>query len=104
MARRNEARRAQMRQLLAEQKSSGLSAARFARDRGMSPWTLYKWRRRLREEEVGARGRFVEVKVVGDSRPEAKIALELPSGVRVHVPHGFEEDDLRRVLAALESC
>lgn len=104
MARRNEARRTQMRQLLAEQESSGLSAARFARERGMSPWLLYKWRRRVREDAGKARSRFVEVKVASGSQPSAVIAVELASGVRVHVPRGFAEADLRRVLAVLESC
>ena len=41
MAKKNEARRAKMRGLIAEQETSGLSASRFARERGMSVWTLH---------------------------------------------------------------
>ena len=106
MARRNEVLRAQMRKLLAEQKSSGLSMARFARKCGMSPWTLYKWKRRLEEpvgERSGAEG-FVELKVVGVQRPAVAITVELAAGVRVHVPQGFEEGELRRLLEVLSSC
>lgn len=44
-----------MRQLLAEQEASGLNVADFAREREMSRWTLYEWRRRLRERDQGER-------------------------------------------------
>src|SRR5262249_60142097 len=33
--------------LLAEQESSGLNLRAFARKHGLSPWTLYGWRRKL---------------------------------------------------------
>ena len=33
--------------LLAEQEASGLNLVEFARARGLSPWTLYGWRRKL---------------------------------------------------------
>lgn len=100
-------RRREMEALLAEQEKSGLSVARFARERGISAWSLYEWRRRLRKE--GGRGarrsqRFVQVRVVGEPAGPSTIAVELPAGARVHVPRGFDEDELRRLLGVLESC
>jgi hypothetical protein len=102
MVRRNEARREEMRGLLAEQETSGMSLSRFARERGMQPKTLYHWRRVLKEAHV--REGFVEVQVVEEARPPGAITVELPAGVRVQVPVGFEESHLRRVIAALSSC
>jgi hypothetical protein len=32
------------------------------------------------------------------------MTVELATGVRVHVPHGFEEEELRRLLEVLGSC
>lgn len=106
MAKRREDRREEMRALLARQESSGQSVAAFARRRGISAWTLYAWKRRLAQERGAGPGQdrgFVEVQVVG-SRKAPPIELELPQGVRVVVPSGVEEEDLRRVLAVLSSC
>jgi len=94
-----------MQELLAEQEASGLSVARFARGRGVSAWTLYEWRRRLRRErEPQASEGFVQVHVARTQGRTATIAVELPTDVRVHVPPGFEEDELRRLLVVLGTC
>ena len=107
MANRVSARREGMRRLIAEQESSGASAARFARERGMTPWSFYKWKRRLAGQAAEAAGSaasgFVEVKIVSGPR-EAAIAVELLSGVRLTVPRGFEEEHLRRLIGVLRSC
>jgi hypothetical protein len=106
MAKRNEARREEMRRLIAEQEGSGISAVRFARERGMSVWTLNNWKRRLGAESVAvlARQRFVEVKVAQGVVREAVLSVELATGLRVQVPRDFEEEHLRRVIAVLSSC
>jgi transposase-like protein len=98
MARKNEARRAEMRGLIAEQETSGLSASRFARERGMSAWTLHNWKRRLREEstEVASRQAFVELQVADAAGPGLPIMVELATESRVLVPRGFEGEHLRR--------
>lgn len=106
MAKRNEARREEMRRLIAEQEGSGISAVRFARERGMSVWTLNNWKRRLGAESavIPARQRFVEVKVAEGVVPEPVLWVELATGMRVLVPRGFEEEHLRRVILVLSSC
>lgn len=112
------------RRLIAEQERSGKTAREFAEERGLSPWSLYGWRSRLGRGRrrsggtAGAGGRrgsakeraqaLVAVEVTGadgggGSRSEG-FELELEDGVRVHVPRGFDAEELSRLLAAVRSC
>jgi transposase-like protein len=98
--------REEMRRVIGELESSGKSLAAFAGERGLSRWTLYKWRRRVegfREEAAGGE-RFVELRIAGVDGAAGTIAVELKTGVRLQVPRGFEEDHLRRLVAVLLSC
>lgn len=90
------------RQLLAELRSSGMSLARFARERGLHPETVYRWRRAARASE--AREAFVEVQVYDELVKAAPLVVEVARRFRVEVPAGFEEAHLHRVLSALSSC
>ncbi len=94
-----------IRTLLAEQKASGLSVAAFARDRGVPKWRLYEGRQRLRKRKSRAKKvDFVQVHVRPVQPAPSPIKVELEAGMRVHVPLGFDEDELRRLLAVLSSC
>jgi transposase-like protein len=105
MARASEVRQAEMQRLLSEQQASGLSVRRFARERGISAWTLYEWRRRFRRQEANAkRATFVQLEFKRAAICAPTISVELSSGMRVHVPSGFEERELRRLLGVLASC
>lgn len=95
--------------ILEEQARSGLSVCDYADQVGMSPWTLYEWRRRLAEAEVAepeAKVKFVEVTVAGPTRTSGPdFVVRICDGRRsIAVPTGFEVDDLRRLVTALESC
>ena len=106
MARRGEVLHERARRLLAELESSGLSVAQFARERGLSAWTLYGWKRRSRagsREARAERPRFVEVKL-GTAAEAPALMVETPRGLRVRVPRGFDEVELRRLIGALSSC
>jgi len=94
--------------LHAAQAASGLSVADYARELGVSVPTLYLWRRRLgsaRSEDRPAK--LIEVTV---TRPTASASdnnmlVRIGDGRRiVVVPRGFDGDDLRRLIAVLESC
>jgi len=93
---------------LEAQAASGLSVADFAHRMGVSVPTLYQWRRRLGSPEGNDEcpARLVEVTV---TRP-ADVATDgmvvrLCSGRRsIDVPRGFDDVELRRLVAALESC
>jgi transposase-like protein len=63
------------RELLAELSASGLSLARFARERGLHPETLYRWRRAQRRNEV--RERFVEVQYPSECPPSRWVGREV---------------------------
>lgn len=107
MARRDESegRQERMSLLVAELEASGQSVVRFARERGLSPWTLYEWRRRLRRQNAPSeRKPFIEVKLIDEPSAVTTMSIELPSGLRVHVPRGFEAEELRRLVGVLSSC
>jgi hypothetical protein len=107
MPRRSESRQQQIRQWVAEQEASGLTVARFARERGVSAWTLYDWKRRSQragDRADGARGRFVQVNLAPVPPAAPSLSVELASGVRVHVPAGFDASELQRLIGALASC
>jgi hypothetical protein len=96
---------------LAAQAASGLSVAAFAGRIGVSVPTLYMWRRRLgpcQAREVPAR--LVELTVtrtpsMPDATSASAMVVRLCSGRRsIDVPAGFDDDELRRLVAALESC
>ena len=90
MARRGVVRSAVEKQsLLDELEASGSSVAAFARERGLSAWTIYAWRRQAREED--ARSSFVELKVVSVPRAASTIEVELPAGIRLRVAAGCRD-------------
>ena len=73
--------------LLTEQESSGRSLRAFARERGLSPWTLYGWRaklgrsrRRARTEAAQEEPGFVAV------HRRIRFGEKLREGLRVGVP------------------
>ena len=104
MSKQTEERRAQVDQWIQEQEASGLTVKEFAKQRGISPWTLYDWKRKRRlVTRRRVRQSFVEVQVVAEPRADA-ITIELGAGVRLHVAQGFDEGHLRRLVAVLRSC
>ena len=95
------------RELLEEQRSSGLSIAKFALSQGVKPWSLYNAQARERRLSAGRRKpQLTEVRVVdaADSGPSPKIELALPSGIAIRVARDFDEVALRRLLGVLSAC
>lgn len=96
---------------LEAQAASGLSVADFAQRLGVSVPTLYQWRRRLGSPERADSGgespaRLVEVTVARPTLPATDgMVVRLCSGRRsIDVPRDFDDAELRRLVAALESC
>ena len=97
--------------LLTEHEASGLNLIEFSRERGLSPWTLYGWRRKLgrsrrrrrTEVEDGAAG-FVAVDVVGAAASTSEIEVLLADGMRVRVPRDVAIARLVELVRALRSC
>ncbi len=96
---------------LAEQEASGLNLIEFARERSLSPWTLYGWRRKLgrsrrrrRAAVEGGEAGFVAVDVVGAAATTGEIEVQLADGVRVRVPRDVAIARLVELVRALRSC
>ncbi len=96
---------------LEEQEASGLSMSDYAGLVGVTPATLYQWRRRLdsspstgpsSQESVG----LVEVHVNDLALGQASeaITVRLPNGFEVEVSPTFDDETLNRLLRVLERC
>lgn len=87
-------------------RSSGGRLSRFARSYGVDPRRLSRWASRLEGSEP-APLRFHPVRLADGGRQRRDghaIEIELGGGRCVRVAHGFEAEDLRRVLAVLEEA
>jgi transposase-like protein len=82
-------------------RASGDSLSAFARQHGVQPRRLARWSRRL---ETALQ--FHPVRITGavpPTRSPDAIEIELPSGERIRLPHGFDAEDLRRLFSVLEA-
>jgi hypothetical protein len=86
--------------IIAAQRSSGMSVARFCAARGIPASSLFAWKRRL-AGAVGAPPGFVEASVRGAEG--VGVAVELTGGRRIIVGGGFDRRLLLDVIEALES-
>jgi len=84
---------------------SGLSRSEFCEREGLIPERLRRWQRKLGGRRAGSSPSRLElrpVQLVGhdgmDGRP---FELELPAGVKLHVPCDFDEESLTRLLGVL---
>src|SRR5438552_2539621 len=90
------------RELLAEQGRSELTLRAFARGKGIPESTLAWWkhtiaeRDRARSKTNGTAVSLMPIKVVGPQPCVGSFVVELRSGRRVEVAHGFDPEDLRR--------
>lgn len=99
--------------LLVEFDASGLSAAAFARSKGLPSWKIY-WALQRRSGKIRVRRTaslsksnvLLPVHVVADKPDEPPAALELllAGGHRVLLRADFDPQALRRLLAALSPC
>jgi transposase len=89
------------RERIAEQARSALSIKQLCKECGVTPWSFYDWRKRLREPEA-VRFALVEREPAKlDSATEAQLELILPGGARMHIRPGVDGATLRTVLEAL---
>jgi transposase-like protein len=95
------------RNLIAEQKESGQSAAAFCRTRGVREALFYYWKKQLQEV---ATSQFVEVQVAKPDLSQrhsrtlgTTIEVRLGNGRSLMVAPEFNAGHLRALLAVLES-
>jgi transposase-like protein len=94
------------------QKDSGLSVAEYAQEIGLTPTTLYRWRRRLESARSKAplqeAAGLVRVQVRRDSElPDLRretLVVRIERGRSIEIPPGFDSAELARVIGVLEAC
>jgi len=98
--------RAKWARIIAAQRDSGMSAARFCDERGIWASSFFAWKRKL----AGAAGVaspppvFVEAKVRGvDDDRGGGVVIQVVGGRRIIVGRGFDRQLLLEAIDALES-
>lgn len=90
------------RQMVAEQKRSGLPVRSFCEQAKVNEHTFYTWRARQRQEEP-VRFALVEPITRGTPGSSESIEVTLASGDRLRIGAGADAATLRVVLAALRA-
>ncbi len=98
--------------VLDDQEGSGLSVAEYAEEIGVTPTTLYSWRRRFESAPAPKRRReasgLVRVQVRGEAEVPAgrteTFVVRVGRSRAIEVRTGFDADELARVIEVLEAC
>ena len=120
--RRDSEKERRWRRVVTEWRQSGLSIREFCDWQALSEASFYSWRRELskRDREMSSDGassmrnvpavataQFLPVHVVSDAVPDSRslrcLEVDLPAGVRLRIPAGFDRQTLVDVLTALEA-
>jgi len=122
MARRRRGRgERHWREVIHQQKTSGLSIAAFCREHNVPPSSFYQWKRKLKGKESldkksgaekqidppAANARFVPLNLPpGPRQPRTGCEVVLPDGCRILVPNGCDASWLGELLDLLaeRSC
>ena len=91
----------QWRDRIAEHERSGLSVKRFCKERGVSEYSFYTWRKRLAKKEP-VRFALVNREAAGQE-PATALELVLMSGERLRIGNGVNAATLRTVVEALRT-
>lgn len=96
-----QAKAEQWRERIAEQQSSGLPVKQFCNERGLSSWSFYRWRKRLREAGP-VRFALVERRTQHEQgATNADLELVFATGERLRIRRGVDGATLRTVVEAL---
>jgi hypothetical protein len=88
---------------IAAQRLSGMSVKQFCKERGLTEYSFYAWRKRL-QENGPVRFALVERSARRQERTaEAALEVVLPTGERLRIGSGVDTATLRTVLAVLRA-
>ena len=88
---------------IAAQQRSGMSVKQFCKERGLTEYSFYAWRKRL-QEKGSVRFALVERSARRQERTaEAALELLLASGERLRIGTGVDTTTLRAVLDVLRA-
>ena len=102
---------AEVEALVAEFEASGLMREAFCQQRGLAVGTLDKYRRRVHKgQQPSSGGPMLPVEVVwstaqnrdSDTGRDGVLVVEVRSGRRIEVRHGFDAGTLERLLTVLD--
>jgi hypothetical protein len=91
------------RERIAEHGRSGLPVKQFCTERGISAWSFYCWRKRLREAGPVRFALIEGMPVRQESAVDARLELLLASGELLRIGSGIDTATLRTVLEALRA-
>src|SRR5689334_24131231 len=87
---------------IAAQQRSGISVKQFCKERGLTEYSFYAWRKRLQQR--GPVFALVERSARRQDRaPDAVLELVLATGARLRIGNGVDAATLRTVLDALRA-
>lgn len=98
--------------VLGDQARSGLSVAKYAEEIGVTPTTLYSWRRRFESTPAPKRRREARGLVRVQVRPDtdacepraAALVVRVGRSRSIEIAPGFDAGELARVIEVLEGC
>lgn len=97
-------------QILRErEKHADQSVKKFCRSQGISPWTYYSWKKRLRTKaKISAdQKKFLPVQLMGptvaDVRNDTgiKYEIEFPNGITLRLTGGLHHEDHTAVIGSI---
>jgi transposase-like protein len=89
---------------IAEQERSGLSVKQFCSERGLTAWSFYDWRKRLRKSAAPVRFALVERGSVSQkSATSADVEIVFAGGEQLRIRSGVDGVTLRMVIEALRA-
>lgn len=88
------------RNIISEQRSSGLTVKAWCLEHHHSTSNFYQWKHRLKEQDNQTVPSFIHVGILEN---DAYIDITVQGDVVVHVPSHFDEDCLRRLMSVLRS-
>jgi transposase-like protein len=93
----------QWRERIAEQRGSGLSVKQFCKERELSSWSFYKWRKQL-QEAGPVRFALVERRIAREqSASNGDLEVVFATGERLRIQRGVDGATLRTVIEALRA-
>lgn len=93
----------QWRERIAEQERSGVSVRLFCRERGLTEYSFYAWRRRLRPQDPVRFALVERGPARQESAIDANLELLLATGDRLRISVGVDAATLRTVIDALRA-
>ena len=93
----------QWRERIAEQERSGLSVKQFCKEQGLTEYSFYAWRKRVRGQGPVRFALVERATVRQESAAEGSLELVLATGERLRIGTGVDAITLRTVLEALRA-